>query len=129
METFKPLRSSWVVLAACCAPIAAFGVADVVLSPDQWFWGVACIVGALAVVCFNASARLVIMDQSIELRRYGRTVWSIPRVGTEMRDGFAGDVKVIPAHILWHGGQKAGYLLKSWFDEETIETLRTSVAR
>ena len=129
METFKPLRSSWVVLATLCAPIAAFGVADVVLNPNQWFRGVACIVGAFAVVCFNASARLVIMDETIELRRYGRTVWSVPRVGTEIRDGFVRDVKIIPAHFLWHRGRKAGYLLKSWFDAETIDTLRASIAR
>ena len=45
-------------------------------SSNQWFWGVLCIVGAFAVVCFNASARLVIMDETIDLRRYGRTVWS-----------------------------------------------------
>lgn len=129
MKTFKPLRSSWVVLATLCAPIAAFGVADVVLIPNQWFWGVVCIVGAFAVVFFNASARLVIMDETIGLRRYGRTVWIIPRVGTEIRDGFVGDVKIIPAHVLWHRGRKAGYLLKSWFDAETIDTLRASVAR
>ena len=129
MKTFKPLRSSWVVLATLCAPIAAFGVADVVLIPNQWFWGVVCFVGAFAVVFFNASARLVIMDETIGLRRYGRTVWIIPRVGTEIRDGFVGDVKIIPAHVLWHRGRKAGYLLKSWFDAETIDTLRASVAR
>jgi len=129
METFKPLRSSWFVLATLCAPIAAFGVANVVLNPNQWFRGVGCIVGALAVVFFNALARLVIMDETIELRRYGRTVWSVPRVGTEIRDGFAEDMKIIPAHVLWHGRRKAGYLLKSWFDAETIDTLRASIAR
>ena len=129
MEIFKPLRSSWVVLAILCAPIAAFGMADVMLSPNQWFWGVLCILGAFAVVCFNASARLVIMDETIDLRRYGRTVWSIPRAGTEIRDGFAGDVKIIPAHVLWHDGRKAGYLLKSWFDAATIDALRAAVAR
>ena|GEM_PF-6416442 len=80
-------------------------------------------------VFFNALARLVIMDETIELRRYGRTVWSVPRVGTEIRDGFAEDMKIIPAHVLWHGRRKAGYLLKSWFDAETIDTLRASIAR
>ena len=109
--------------------MGALGVAVFLLNPSQWFWGVACLVGALAVVCFNASARLVITDQTIEFRRYGRTVWSTPRVGTEIRDGFAGDIKVIPAHLLWHGGRKVGYLLKTWFDANTIETLRAAVAR
>ena len=128
MQTFKPQRSSWAVLLVVSAPLAAAGLIGLILNPGQWVWALACIVFALAIVGFNASARLVITTDAVELRRYGRLVWSTPRIGTEIKDGLAGDVAIIPAHILWHDGHKAGYVLKSWFSPETITKIRQALA-
>jgi hypothetical protein len=53
----------------------------------------------------------------------------VPRAGTDMRDGWASDVRKIPAHFLWHGGKPRGYILKKWFDPGTIAELRRAIEK
>jgi hypothetical protein len=69
VQTFKPRPSAWIVLAIICLPIAALGVADLILNPTQWAYAVALIVGATLVVGYNFTARLVIDRKFVTLKR------------------------------------------------------------
>ena len=128
MRTFKPRRSAWALLLIPTLPLIALGVTDLALNPSEWLTATALVVGSVTVICFNATMRLCISKDDVRLFRYGRTVWITARVGTEIREGLAGDVPIIPSFVLWRNGEKVGYLLKSWFDASTIDELQKALA-
>jgi len=117
------------MLLIICAPMLALGVVDFVLSPSEWVYALAIVAGALGLIGYNFTVRLVIDEVHVTLRRYGRVVWTVPKNGTEVTDGLAGDLPFIPAVILRRDGKKVGYVLKGWFDDGALAELRRTLAR
>lgn len=124
MKMFKPRTSAWMVLAIICSPLAVLGVADLILNPDQWPYATALIVGAMLVVGYNFTVRLLIDEDFVTFKRYGLVVWRTPRRGAQIEDGLAGDVPVLPALIIRHGAKKIGFIAKGWFEETALSALR-----
>lgn len=115
------------ILLIVCAPMAILGALELRFSPSDWIYGVTILASVAAVIGYNLTVRLMIDATDVTLKRYGRTVWSVPRRGTSVEDGLAGELPFIPALVLWRDGRKAGYVLKLWFDEKALTTLRTAV--
>jgi hypothetical protein len=128
VKIFKPRTGAWMILAVLCAPLAVLGVADWVLNPSEWLTAVALVAGTMAVVCYNLTARLVIDDEAVTLKRYGFTVWRAPRRETQIEDGLAGGMPFIPALVLRRGDAKIGFVLKGWFYDDALSELRNAVA-
>ncbi|MBI1199617.1 MAG: hypothetical protein GC203_17285 [Phenylobacterium sp.] len=128
MKTFKPRSSAWVILVVLCAPVAAIGIVGVILSPADWPYGLALVGLAASVVGYNFTARLVIEEELVTFRRYGRIVWRAPRQGARIEEGRAGDVPFLPALIVRLNGAKVGYVAKGWFDDAALAELRRAFA-
>lgn len=124
METFKPRTSAWMILAIVCAPVAALGAVDLFLNPDQWPYATALIAGAILLVGYNLTIRLLIDEDAVTFKRYGLIVWRTPRRGAQIEDGLAGDVPFLPALIVRHGTKKIGFVVKGWFPEIALSALR-----
>jgi len=129
MKTFKPRTSAWMILAVIGLPFAVLGAVDLVLNPAQWPTAMALVAGTMLLVGYNFTARLVIEDEFITFKRYGRVVWRTPRRGAQIGDGLAGDVPLIPAVIVRQDGRKVGFILKGWFDEAALSYLRDASRR
>ena len=114
------------ILAVVCLPIAALGVAGLVLNPTQWPFAVALIAGAIVVVGYNFTARLVIDGEFVTFKRYGRIVWRTSRRGAQIEDGMAGDVPILPAVLIRQNGRMVGFVLKGWFDDAALSALRAA---
>ena len=127
METFKPRTSAWMILAIICTPIAALGAIDLFLNPDQWPYAIALIVGAVLIVGYNLTVRLLIDENFVTFKRYGLVVWRTPRRGAQIEDGLAGDVPFLPALIIRHGAKKVGFVAKGWFEETALSALRQAL--
>lgn len=127
METFKPRTSAWMILAIICTPIAVLGVIDLFLNPDQWPYAIALIAGAVLVVGYNLTVRLLIDGDFVTFKRYGVVVWRVPRRGAQIEDGLAGDVPFLPALIIHHGKRKVGIIAKGWFEEAALSALRQAL--
>jgi len=126
MKTFKSRTSAWMILAVIGLPIAVLGAVDLVLNPAQWPTAMALIGGAMLLVGYNFTARLLIEDEYITFKRYGWVVWRTTRRGAEIGDGMAGDVPLIPAIIIRQDGRKVGFVLRGWFDEAALASLRAA---
>ncbi|WP_029623607.1 hypothetical protein [Sphingomonas sp. PAMC 26617] len=128
MRTFKPRLSAWVLLLIPSLPLTVVGVADLALNPSEWLTATGLVLGSTILFGFNATMRLCISHDEVRLKRYGRTVWITARLGTEIREGSAGDVPILPSFVLWRNGKRVGYLLKGWFDAGTINELQKALA-
>jgi hypothetical protein len=78
----------------------------------------------IGLVGYNATVRLVLTGEEVQLRRYGMIVWRAPLQGTQLVEGRGGQPPIIPAYLLRRGRTEVGYILKTWFDDETIAELR-----
>ena len=126
MKTYKPAVSAWLILAIICAPLVILSVVNIFLNPQQWLYALLMISGAAYIVGGNYTLRLVIDEEFITFKRFGRVVWRTPRRGVEFEDGRTGDIPVIPAIIIRRNGQKIGDISKVWFDEATMAALRAA---
>ena len=127
METFKPRTSAWMILAIICAPIAVLGAIDLFLNPNQWPYAVALMAGAVLVVGYNLTVRLLIDEDFVTFKRYGVVVWRVPRRGAQIEDGLAGDVPFLPAMIIYQGERRVGFVAKGWFEETALSALRKAL--
>lgn len=125
MIVFRPRRSAWLPLLIVGLPIAAFGV---------WalYGGALVGLGAIAfgaiIVGYNATIRLSVSGGQVRLKRFGLTVWSSSTGDTTIESGLEGDVPIIPAYLFVRQSQRVGYVLRGWFEEADIATLRALLA-
>lgn len=123
----KPKPSAWVLLLVICAPIIGLGAALLLDDPQSWPAGIALLAMGGIIVAYNATVRLVLTDKEIWLRRYGRIVWRVPLHGTQLIDGRGGEPALLPAYVVAHDGRPVGYILKGWFDEQTVMLVRATL--
>lgn len=114
------------ILVVVCSPIAALGAVDLALNATQWPYAAALIAGAIVVIGYNFTARLVIDAEFVTFKRYGRIVWRTPRRGVQIEDGMAGDIPILPAVIIRQNGRKVGFVAKGWFYEAALSALRAA---
>jgi hypothetical protein len=115
------------ILAIICSPIAVIGAIDLVLNPDQWPYALAAMAGAVLIVGYNFTVRLLIDEDFVTFKRYGVVVWRTPRRGAQIEDGLAGDVPFLPSLIIYHRGRKVGFIAKGWFEENAVSALRKAL--
>ena len=127
MATFRPRTSAWMILAIICTPITVLGAVDLFLNPNQWPYAMGLIAGAVLVVCYNLTVRLLIDEDFVTFKRYGVVVWRTPRRGAQIEEGLAGDVPFLPALIIYHDGRKVGFIAKGWFAETALSALRKAL--
>ena len=123
MRVYKPKRSAWVILLLICSPMIAGGVLAS-LEPGGWVPGLGLVLLCAFIIGYNATVRLIVTAVELRLTRFGRLVWRAPLCGTSLIDGRGGDIAVLPAYVISHDGERVGYILKSWFDDESIASIR-----
>ena len=126
MVTFRPQAKAWLPLLIVALPIAGVGVAALI---DGAFIGLLAIAFAAVIVGYNSTIRLTIADQQISLKRFGLTVWSAPKDAIRIENGRGGDVPIMPAYLFIRHSQQIGYVLRGWFREEDIATLRAMLTK
>jgi hypothetical protein len=127
MKVFKPRTRAWLVLLVIALPIVGLGITLLLEDPTDWLTSLLCIALGIGLVGYNATVRLVLTREEVQLRRYGMTVWRAPLQGTHLVEGRGGLPAVIPAYLLRRGRIEVGYILKMWFDDGTVAELRRSL--
>ena len=127
MHVFKPRISAWLALLVIMAPVFVIAVLVLAENPSDWPLSAGLVVLGAGVVAYNATARLVLTDQEIRFKRFGRLVWLAPIDGTTMSEGFGGQPAVLPAYVFSRDGEAVGYVLKLWFNKSAIAQLRQSL--
>jgi hypothetical protein len=92
--------------------------------PGGWVPGLGLVLFCAFIIGYNATVRLIVTMEELRLTRFGRLVWRAPLHGTSLIDGRGGDIAVLPAYVISHDGERIGYILKSWFDDEAIASIR-----
>lgn len=127
MKVFKPKVQAWLPLLIIGLPISALGVAALIQDLSGWMWDLPVIALGIGLFGYNATVRLVLTSEEVELRRYGRTVWEAPLKGTRLVEGRGGRPPVLPAYMICSGKTEVGYILKVWFDDRTVAELRQAL--
>ena len=124
--TLRPRKKAWLPLLIVSGPIAAFGVADMIVG-EVWV-GLAIIAFAAMIVGYNGTIRLTVDAGQMTLKRFGLTVWSAPTQDMTIKTGRGGDVAVLPAYVFMRHSVQVGHVLRGWFAETDIAMLRMALA-
>lgn len=76
---------------------------------------------AAFIVGYNLTMRLDANSQNLELRRFGRKVWSVPTSAAKLRRGRVGDLNLQGGYKVESDGKQVGYLLDGWFAKDAIQ--------
>lgn len=127
MKVFRPKTEAWLTLLIIGTPISGLGVAVLIQDPSHWMLGLFPIAFGVGLFGYNATARLVLTDEEVAFKRYGRTVWRAQLEGTRLVEGRAGQPPILPAYLLYRGKTEVGFILKVWFDERAVAELRQAL--
>jgi hypothetical protein len=128
MKVFRPNMRAWLVLLIVASPMLGAGVVLFIDDPSHWLESLIGVAMGLWLLGFNATLRLVLTSDEVLLKRFGMTVWRGPLKGTRLVDGRGGQPPIVPAYVLRRGRMDVGYILKTWFSDETIAELRSSLS-
>jgi hypothetical protein len=127
MKVFRPRTRAWLVLLIVASPMLVAGIVVFIEDASDWLVSLLTIGVGLWLLGFNATLRLVMTSDEVLLKRFGMTVWCAPLKGTRLVNGRGGQPPIIPAYVLRRGSTDVGYILKTWFSDETVAELRTSL--
>lgn len=125
MVIFRPRPAAWLPLLIVAIPIAGLGLASIL---DGGLLGVGAFGFAAFLVCYVATARIIIDRGQISFSRYGFTLWSSSTDGLGMQTGLGGELPLFPVYVFVRQSHRVGDVPRNWFRPTDIETVRELLA-
>jgi len=120
--TLRPRGLNIVLMALVLSPLWAAGLWDIwrfmELAVGSGLLGLALVIWLYGI----ASVRVVAGDKYVEMRRLFWRVWRVEVSHSTIREGYGGDLPLLPAFILQQGNRgPKGYLVKYLFAPARLE--------